>query len=93
MCESISRNENILVHVTIIAFHDRLAQRLGNRKSWIKFDQGDDINEEFGSEEDSPIKTFKPVGESSIFKFDRQFKSNTKEKIKRKARQGKRKFP
>ena len=59
--------------------------RLGNRKSWNKFsnmDQPAEISEQEEdmsveqNESDSPIKTFKPVSDSSLFNFDNQFKAN-----------------
>ncbi|XP_065071982.1 uncharacterized protein LOC135696504 isoform X2 [Rhopilema esculentum] len=68
---------------------NRLKRQLGNRTSWAQYDKVDrgesnqqdfvDIeedNEKHENEDDSPIKSFKPVGETSLFNFDNQFKNN-----------------
>ena len=73
----------------MVSFSLRLKQQLGNRTSWAQYDKVDrgdsneqdfvDIeedNEKHADEDESPIKSFKPVGETSLFNFDNQFKNN-----------------
>lgn len=70
-----------------------LHQRLGNRKSWAPFDKAAKNEErqpketisddDSPSKEESPIKTFTPIGEASVFDFDNQFKNSSIPKRKR----------
>ena len=73
----------------------RLNQRLGNRTSWTKFDKGVEISEDeesaaddvdVSSENDSPVKTFKPNSDSNLFNFENQFKKGV-------SRNGKKQIP
>ena len=66
---------------------------MGNRKSWAPFDKAAKNEErqpketisddDSPSKEESPIKTFTPIGEASVFDFDNQFKNSSIPKRKR----------
>ena len=79
-------------------FLHRLKQRLGNNDAWVQFHKADDntngngIDEDETSDEENEnqaqFKSFKPIGPSSTFDFDNQFKSLPKEKMKLSRRGG-----
>lgn len=69
-------------------FPHRLKRRLGNNDAWTHYhktkENGNGVDEDDTSDEENDNKAqfkFKPIGPSSTFDFDNQFKNLPKQKI------------